>query len=135
MTTAEPIQLPSPWRGPAPRIRKLHFQATCPLTSGNPVQDSTYTTTATTIVTVDGTAYPTGVTSVTNAQFASKFGLFDSIARIDIDTGHPRLPITFIGDYVQNTEACSNLANIAAAPANTATATFKQTVNAPCNSH
>ena len=36
MTTAAPIRLPSLWRGPAPRIRKLHFQATCPLASGNP---------------------------------------------------------------------------------------------------
>lgn len=106
-----------------------------PLASGNPVQDSTYTTTATTIVTIDGTAYPTGVTSITNAQFASKFGLFDTIARFDIDTGHPRVPLSFIGDYVQNTEACGNLANIVAVPTNTATQTFKQTLNAPCNSH
>lgn len=106
-----------------------------PLTSGNPVQDSTYTTTATTIVTVNGTAYPTGVTSIASSQFASKFGLFDSIARFDIDTGHVRFPVSFIGDYVQNTEACGNLPNIAAVPASTATATYKQTVNSPCNSH
>jgi Skp family chaperone for outer membrane proteins len=106
-----------------------------PLTSGNPVQDSTYTTTATTIVTIGGTAYPTGVTSITNAQFASKFGLFDNIARLDINTGHSRVPISFIGDYVQNTEACGNVINIAAVPANTSTQTFKQAVNAPCNSH
>jgi len=106
-----------------------------PLGVGNTVQDSTYTTTSATIITVGGTAYPTGVTSVTNAQFASKFGLFDSIARLDIDTGHPRVPISFIGDYVQNTEACGNLPNIVAVPANTATATYKQTLNSPCNSH
>jgi len=106
-----------------------------PLGVGNPVQDSTYTTTATNIVTVNGTTYPTGVTAVSNAQFASKFGLFDNIARIDIDTGHPRLPISFIGDYVQNTEACGNLPNIFAVPANTTTQTFKQTVNAPCKSN
>ena len=111
------------------------FSGYLPLTSGNPVQDSTYTTTATTIVTVNGTAYPTGVSSVSNAQFGSKFQLFDTIARLDIDTGHPRVPISFIGDYVQNTDACGNLANIAAVPANTATTTYKQTVNAPCNSH
>jgi Skp family chaperone for outer membrane proteins len=111
------------------------FSGYLPLTSGNPVQDSTYTTTATTIITVGGTSYPTGVTSITNSQFASKFGLFDSLARIDINTGHPRVPMTFIGDYVQNTEACGNLPNIAAAPANTATTTFKQTLNSPCNSH
>jgi hypothetical protein len=106
-----------------------------PLGVGNPVQDSTYTTTATTIVTVNKTAYPTGVTSITNAQFASKFGLFDNIARLDIDTGHPRVPLSFIGDYVQNTEACGNLANLVAVPANTTTQTFKRTLNSPCNSH
>jgi len=106
-----------------------------PLTTGNPVQDSTYTTTATTIITIGGTAYPTGVTSITNAQFASKFGLFDNIARLDIDTGRPRWPLSFIGDYVQNTEACGNLVNIVAAPSNSSTQTFKQTLNSPCNSH
>ena len=106
-----------------------------PLGTGNPVQDSTYTTTASTIITVNGTAYPTGVTSVTNAQFASKFALFDNLAKIDINTGNARLPVTFIGDYVQNTEACANLANIVVAPANTATQTFKQTLNAPCASN
>ncbi len=106
-----------------------------PLGVGNPVQDSTYTTTATTIITVDGTAYPTGVSSISSAQFASKFGLFDNIAKIDINTGNDRFPVSFIGDYVQNTEACANLPNIVAAPANTATQTFKQSVNAPCNSH
>ena len=106
-----------------------------PLGTGNTVQDSIYTTTATTIITVDGTAYPTGVSSVSNAQFASKFGLFDSIAKIDINTGHDRFPVTFIGDFVQNTEACGNLPNVVAAPANTATTTYKQTLNSPCNSH
>jgi len=111
------------------------FTGLLPLNSGNPVQNSTYTTTATTIITVNGTTYPTGVSSVTNAQFASKFALFDNIAKIDINTGHERLPLSFIGDYVQNTEACANLPNIIAAPANTATQTFKQTLNAPCNSH
>ena len=105
------------------------------LNSGNPVQDSTYTTTATTIITIDDTAYPTGVSTVSNAQFASKFGLFDNIAKLDINTGHPKLPISFIGDYVQNTEACANLVNIQVVPANTATTTYKQTVNAPCKSN
>ena len=108
------------------------FTGLLPLASGNPVQDSTYTTTSTTIITVGGTAYPTGVTSVSNAQFASKFALFDNLARIDVNTGSARFPISFIGDYVQNTRACDNLAHIAAAPANTSTQTFKQTVNAPC---
>jgi hypothetical protein len=111
------------------------FTGLLPLASGNPVQDSTYTTTASTIITIGKTAYPTGVTSITNAQFASKFGLFDNIARFDIDTGHPRLPLSFLGDYVQNTEACGNMAQIVGAPSNTATQTYKQSVNAPCNSH
>lgn len=106
-----------------------------PLASGNAVQDSTYTTTATTIITVNGTAYPTGVTAVTNSQFASKFGLFDNLAKIDINTGNARFPVSFIGDYVQNTEACANLKHIAPAPANTATTTYKQTLNAACASN
>lgn len=106
-----------------------------PLNASSPVPNSTYTTTATTVITINGTTYPTGVSSVTNAQFASKFGLFDNIAKLDIDTGNARLPVSFIGDYVQNTEACSNLPNIIALPANTSTQTFKQTLNSPCNSH
>ena len=106
-----------------------------PLNSSSPVQNSLSTTTSTTVVTIAGTSYPTGVSSVTNAQFASKFGLFDNIVRINLDTGHPRAPITFIGDYVQNTEACANVVNILPAPANTSSQTFKQTSNSPCNSH
>jgi len=106
-----------------------------PLGTGNTVQDSIYTTTATTVVTVNGTAYPTGVSTVSNAQFASKFSLFDNIARFDIDTGSARFPLSFIGDYVQNMGACGNLQHIVAAPANTATTTYKQSVNAPCVSN
>lgn len=108
------------------------FVGLLPLTSGNTVPNSTYTTTATTVVTIGGTAYPTGVSTVTNSQFASKFSLFDNIARLDIDTGHSKYPISFIGDYVQNMGACGNLANIAPAPANTSTQTYKQTLNTPC---
>jgi Putative porin len=111
------------------------FTGVLPLASGNPVQDSTYTTTATTVITIGGTAYPTGVTSISNAQFASKFALFDNIARLDVNTGNAKFPLSFIGDYVQNTEACGNLVNILRAPSNTSTQAFKQTVNAPCNSH
>jgi Putative porin len=108
------------------------FVGLLPLASSNPVQDSTYTTTSKTIITVAGKSYPTGVSSVTNAQFASKFELFDNIAKFDIDTGSARFPLSFIGDYVQNTAACDNLANISAAPANTTTATFTRTLNSPC---
>jgi len=102
-------------------------------------QNSVITTTRTSIVTVTipGTpptvvTSPTGVTTVTNAQFASKFGLLDAIARFDIKTPMPRVPIVVLGDYVQNTRACANLGNIAPAPANTATATFSQATSAPC---
>ncbi len=112
------------------------FSGALPLFSGNPVQNSTSTTTATTIITIaPGVFYPTGVSSISNAQFASKFALFDNLARLDIATGHPRFPVAFIGDYVQNTQACGNVDRIAPAPANTSTQIFKQTVNAPCNSH
>jgi hypothetical protein len=111
------------------------FVGLLPLNSSSPVQNSLYTTTGTTVITVNGTTYPTGVSSVSNAQFASKFALFDNLAKIDINTGSARFPISFIGDYVQNTEACANLANIASVPTNMATQTFKQTLNAPCNSH
>jgi hypothetical protein len=105
-----------------------------PLGTGNTVQNSIVTTTATNIVTVDGTTYPTGVTSVTNAQFASKFGLFDSLARFDATTPFEKWPVALIGDYVQNTEACANIANIKAAPADTLTVNYTQSTNFACNS-
>ena len=106
-----------------------------PLNSSNGVPNSTFTTTATTIITVNGTTYPTGVSTISNSQFASKFSLFDNIAKLDIDTGNAKFPVSFIGDYVQNTEACANLANIIATPASTATTTYKQVLNAPCKSN
>jgi len=56
------------------------------------------------------TPLPTGVTAVTAAQFASKFGLLNAIARFDIKTAYPRLPLVILGDYVQNTRACATLA-------------------------
>ena len=105
-----------------------------PLNSSSTVQNSMYTTTANTVITIAGTSFPTGVSSVTNAQFASKFGLLDTLARFDIDTGRARLPITFLGDFVQNTEACANVANLVPPPKNTATQTFTQTHNAVCDS-
>lgn len=108
------------------------FSGYLPFASGNTVQDSIYTTTATNVVTIGGTAYATGVTSISNAQFASKFSLLDNIARFDINTGNARFPVYLLGDYVQNMEACANLPNIAGAPANTSSVTYKQTVNSPC---
>jgi len=106
-----------------------------PLGTGNTVQNAIFTTTATNVVTIGGTRYPTGVTNITNAQYASQYALFDNIARFDIDTGHPKFPVTLIGDYVQNTEACANLPNVAAAPANSASITYTQTENFNCVSN
>ena len=40
-----------------------------------------------------------------------------------------------LGDFVDNTEACANVGNILAAPANTALETFTQSRNAVCNPH
>jgi hypothetical protein len=106
-----------------------------PLSSGgNRDQNSITTTTSANIVTINGKSYPTGVTTVTNAQFGSKFGLFDTIARLDWDTGHAKGPVTFIGDFVQNTRACANVGNIQHAPANAASLVYTQTTNFACKS-
>jgi len=102
---------------------------------GGAVQNSMTTTTATSVVNVNGTLVPTGVSKITDAQFASKFGLFDNIARFDFTTPSERWPVAIIGDYVQNTEACANAGNILAAPANTATTVYAQSANFACNSH
>jgi hypothetical protein len=101
----------------------------------NPGPNSVFITTAGTVITIGGKSFPTGVSSITNAQFGSRFGLFDNIARLDIATGDPRLPLSFVGDFVQNTEACANLARVAPAPAGSASTVFSQTVNAPCDRH
>lgn len=102
---------------------------------GNSVQNSILTTKATNIVTIEGVAYPTGVTSVSDAQFASKFGLFDSLATFDITTPWHRWPIKLIGDYVQNTEACANVPDLKPAPANTASVQYSQSLNYSCDAH
>jgi hypothetical protein len=102
---------------------------------GGAVQNSMTTTTATSVVNVNGTLVPTGVSKITNAQFASKFGLFDNIARFDFKTPSERWPVAIIGDYVQNTEACANAGNIQAPPVNTATTVYTQSENFACNSH
>jgi hypothetical protein len=100
---------------------------------GGAVQNSVTTTTATSVISVNGTPEPTGVTSIANAQFASKFGLFDTIARFDVKTPSERWPVAIIGDYVQNTEACANVGNIRPAPLNTATTEYTQSVNFSCD--
>ena len=102
---------------------------------GGAVQNSVITTTATSIVTVNGVAEPTGVTTTANAQFASKFGLFDSIARFDAKTPSERWPVAIIGDYVQNTEACANARNILPLPIDTATTVYTRSVNFSCNAN
>ena len=120
-------------------IQKANLKnPTTPATGALPLnatgfQNSVLITTQTGIVTVNSQPVSTGVKTVTDAQFASKFGLFDSIARFDITTPAKRWPIALIGDYVQNTEACGNLSNLRAAPANTSTATFSQTLSATCD--
>jgi hypothetical protein len=104
--------------------------------SQNNLQNSMTTTASTSAITIEQNGVPTvvstGVKTITNAQFASKFGLFDGIARFDIKTRYERLPLVVLGDYVQNTRACANVGNIIPLPANTATATFSQSTNAAC---
>jgi len=107
-----------------------------PLNAGGTAsQNSITTTTATNVVTVNGKPVPTGASTVTNAQFGSRFGLFDSIARLDWDTGNAKYPVTFIGDFVQNTRACANVGSIQPKPADTATLVYVQTTNFPCESN
>jgi Putative porin len=103
--------------------------------AGNTVQNSILTTRATSVVTIGGTAYTTGVTSISNAQFASKFGLFDSLATVDVATPWQQWPIKLVGDYVQNTEACANVPHLQPAPANTASVEYSQSLNYACKSH
>ncbi|HXN25312.1 MAG TPA: putative porin [Candidatus Dormibacteraeota bacterium] len=93
--------------------------------NNNGSQNSTVTTT--------GTFTATGQDVVTNAQFASKFGIFDAIARLDLSTSAPQWPILILGNFAQNTKACANLGNILAAPANTEVQTFSQSRNALCD--
>lgn len=93
--------------------------------SSNANQNSTITTT--------GTFTATGQKVITNAQFASKFALLDTIARFDVKTPAERWPLMFQGDLVQNTRPCENAASVLPAPANTATETFTQTLSAPCD--
>ena len=100
---------------------------------GGAPQNSIITTTATSVVTVNGVALPTGVTSVTNSQFASKFDLYDSLARFDVKTPSERWPVALIGDYVQNMGACGNEGNILRAPTNTASTTYSQSTNFACD--
>jgi putative porin len=67
------------------------------------------------IATVTVTNPTTGAKTITSAQFASKFGILDSLAQLDIVTPSQRWPLTFIGDFAVNTRACENVRNIPAA--------------------
>lgn len=76
------------------------------------------------------------------AKLNSKFALLDSIAQFDIKTWSDRWPIRFLGDYVQNTEACGNdPADAPFIPPATLTALEKTatitvaTTNGNCDSH
>jgi hypothetical protein len=84
---------------------------------GTGVQNSIATVTATNVI--------TGAKTITSAQFASKFGILDSLAQFDIRTPYERWPITLVGDFAQNTRACENVRNIPAAAVFTA----------PCDPH
>jgi hypothetical protein len=50
----------------------------------------------------------TNTNAASATQFASAFGLFDIIGRLDIDTGYTRWPLMLQLDFVNNTRACGN---------------------------
>ena len=47
--------------------------------------------------------------------FASKFGVLDAIARLDVDTGIGPFPVMLLFDFAQNTKACENVGAFVAA--------------------
>ena len=57
----------------------------------------------------------TNAASTTGSQYESKFGLINAGGKLDFKTPLPRLPISLLFDYVNNTRACDNVLNIAAA--------------------
>jgi hypothetical protein len=67
------------------------------------------------IATVTATNAVTGAKTITSAKFASKFGIFDSLAQFDIRTPYERWPVSLLADFAQNTRACENVPNIPAA--------------------
>jgi hypothetical protein len=66
------------------------------------------------IATVTTTNAITGAKTITSAQFASKFGIVDSLAQLDFVTPSERWPLTVLGDFAENTRACENVRNILA---------------------
>jgi hypothetical protein len=115
------------------------------LTLNNTLTDSFQTVTETvTALSTSGSA-PGNITvskQVIAAKLNSKFALLDTIAQFDIKTWSDRWPARFLGDYVQNTEACANdpgaapfiPASTLATLEKTATITVA-TVNGACDSH
>ena len=77
------------------------------------------------IASVTATNPVTGARTITSAQFASKFGIVDSLVQVDFQTPSDRWPVTFVGDFAENTRACENIRSI---PSN---AVF----SAPCDPH
>jgi hypothetical protein len=43
-------------------------------------------------------------------QFGSRFGILDTLFKVDLDTGIKRLPLTALFNFEQNTRACQNVA-------------------------
>jgi Putative porin len=115
------------------------------LTLNNTLTNSFQTVTETvTALSTSGTT-PGNITvskEVIAAKLNSRFALVDSIAQFDIKTWSDKWPVRFLGDYVQNTEACAN--DPSAPPfippatltglQKTATITVA-TVNGACDSH
>jgi hypothetical protein len=77
------------------------------------------------MATVTATNSITGAKTLASAQFASKFAILDSLAEIDIAMPSERWPLTFIGDFAENTRACENVKNIP----------FAAVFSAPCDPH
>lgn len=66
------------------------------------------------LATVTTTNPITGAKTLTSAQFASKFGIVDTLAQLDITTPSERWPFSFVADFADNTLACANRGNLAA---------------------
>jgi hypothetical protein len=77
------------------------------------------------IATVTLTNPLTGAKTISSAQYASKFGIVDALAQLDIAMPSQRWPLTFIGDFAENTRACENVKNFAVGAV----------LSAPCDPH
>jgi len=77
------------------------------------------------IATVSVTNPITGAKTLVSAQFASKFAILDFLAEMDVAMPSERWPLSFVGDFAENTRACENVKAIPSA------AVF----SAPCDPH